>query len=230
VVGVGHKLVDELLAFPSGGNPEIEAAIEEFMQHKQELEEVRLGAEAAGSARVHCVHHACSCVCAWVCAQRVRELEGKAAAGGVKGLAAAQELAILTAGKDDTELNRIELTLQVSTVRRRCRWICCVRAALVRTTQLPDPATGKSRPAQPPIDACGRHSGGAAQSAQGGAQLRGSRAGHEVRTLTLSFTITITITPNPAPTLTLTHTVSITITSNPAPTLTLTHTVGISFT
>jgi hypothetical protein len=89
VVGVGHKLVDELLTFPSGGNPEIEAAIEEFMQHKEQLEE-----------------HA-------------RDLEAKAAAGGVKGLAATQELAILSAGKDDTELNRIELTLQAALRKAR---------------------------------------------------------------------------------------------------------------
>jgi hypothetical protein len=82
VVGVGHKLVDEVLTLPKGMNPEIEAAIEEFMEQKKLKE------------------------------KRIAELKANAEAGGVKGMAAKQELVILESG-DETETNRVELTLQV---------------------------------------------------------------------------------------------------------------------
>jgi hypothetical protein len=79
---VGFKLVDEVNNMPAGLNPAIEAAIEEFMEMKKQREE------------------------------RIRLLTEKAEKGGVKGLSAKQELAILESG-DSTEMNRVELTLQV---------------------------------------------------------------------------------------------------------------------
>lgn len=83
LANVGYKLVDELLHMPIGMNPQIEAAIEAFMERKKAREE------------------------------RIQLLTLKAEAGGVKGLSAKQELTILESG-DDTELNRIELTLQAA--------------------------------------------------------------------------------------------------------------------
>lgn len=82
VCGVGFKLVDEVLTLPKGLNPQIEAAIEEFMEQKKARE------------------------------AKVAALTAKAEAGGVKGLAAKQELVILESG-DETATNRVELTLQV---------------------------------------------------------------------------------------------------------------------
>jgi hypothetical protein len=83
IANVGFKLVDELLTMPAGMNPQIEAAIDEFMEKKKKREE------------------------------RIKELTEKAELGGVKAMAAKQELAILLAG-DDTEMNRVELTLQAA--------------------------------------------------------------------------------------------------------------------
>ena len=83
VTGVGYKLVDELLTLPKGLNPQIEAAIEEFMEKKKQRED------------------------------RIKMLSAKAELGGVKGLAAKQELTILESG-DETEMNRVELTLQAA--------------------------------------------------------------------------------------------------------------------
>jgi hypothetical protein len=83
VSNVGFKLVDELLTMPAGLNPQIEAAIDEFMEKKKEREE------------------------------KIKVLTEKAEKGGVKGLAAKQELTIILSG-DDTEMNRVELTLQAA--------------------------------------------------------------------------------------------------------------------
>ena len=84
LVGVGNKLVEELLTLPKGLNPAIEAALEEFTENKKARE------------------------------AKIKALEEKAAAGGVKGMAAKQELVILESGKDDTEMNRIEITLNAA--------------------------------------------------------------------------------------------------------------------
>jgi hypothetical protein len=46
--------------------------------------------------------------------QKIKDLTAKAEAGGVKGMAAKQELTILENAGDETELNRIELTLQAA--------------------------------------------------------------------------------------------------------------------
>eukprot|EP00615_Pteridomonas_danica_P017040 CAMPEP_0114383206 /NCGR_PEP_ID=MMETSP0102-20121206/4592_1 /TAXON_ID=38822 ORGANISM="Pteridomonas danica, Strain PT" /NCGR_SAMPLE_ID=MMETSP0102 /ASSEMBLY_ACC=CAM_ASM_000212 /LENGTH=406 /DNA_ID=CAMNT_0001539205 /DNA_START=21 /DNA_END=1241 /DNA_ORIENTATION=- len=83
IANVGYKLVDELLTMPAGMNPQIEAAIDEFMEKKKERE------------------------------NKIKELQEKADKGGVKGMAAKQELAIIMSG-DDTEMNRVELTLQAA--------------------------------------------------------------------------------------------------------------------
>mmetsp|Transcript_14221 Transcript_14221/g.42565 ORF Transcript_14221/g.42565 Transcript_14221/m.42565 type:complete len:214 (-) Transcript_14221:1522-2163(-) len=80
ITGVGPKLLDELFTLPQGLDPAIEHAIEAFTAHRREK------------------------------AAKMKQLEDKAAAGGVKGMAAAQELRILQSA-DGTEENRIELTL-----------------------------------------------------------------------------------------------------------------------
>ena len=80
LTGVGGMLLEELFTFPVGLDPEIEAAIEEFMKSKREKEAKRAA------------------------------LEAKAAAGGVKGLAAKNELFQLDAA-DSTGENRLEITL-----------------------------------------------------------------------------------------------------------------------
>lgn len=83
VIGVGNKLLEELFTFPQGLDPELERAIEAFTAHRREK------------------------------AAKMKALEDKAAAGGVKGMTAAQELRIMQSA-DQTEENRIELTLQAA--------------------------------------------------------------------------------------------------------------------
>jgi len=83
ITGVGDKLLEELFEPKSGLSPELVAAIEEFTQKKREKE------------------------------KKVKDLEAKAAAGGVKGAAAANELSQLQAS-DKTEFNRLELTLNAA--------------------------------------------------------------------------------------------------------------------
>ena len=83
VVGVGAKILEELFTFPQGMSPELEAAIEDFGVQKRARD------------------------------KKIKELSAKAAAGGVKGMAAKNELIILEHG-DMTEINRIELTLQAA--------------------------------------------------------------------------------------------------------------------
>jgi F actin bundling C terminal len=67
IIGVGDKLLEELFEPKSGLPPELIAAIEEFTAKKREKE------------------------------KKVKDLEVKAAAGGVKGSAAANELSQLEA-------------------------------------------------------------------------------------------------------------------------------------
>mmetsp|Transcript_32729 Transcript_32729/g.100788 ORF Transcript_32729/g.100788 Transcript_32729/m.100788 type:complete len:277 (-) Transcript_32729:11-841(-) len=80
VVDVGGKLVEELFTMPAGLSPQLEAALEAFAEDKKKRE------------------------------AKIKELTEKADKGGVKGMAAKQELRILESG-DTTEMNRIELTL-----------------------------------------------------------------------------------------------------------------------
>ena len=81
--GVGAKLLEELFTMPAGLSPQLEAALEAFADNKKKRE------------------------------AKVKELTAKAEKGGVKGMAAKQELVILESG-DKTEMNRIELTLQAA--------------------------------------------------------------------------------------------------------------------
>ncbi len=67
LVGVGDKLLDELLEPKSGLPPELVNAIEEFTHKKREKE------------------------------HKLKELEARAAAGGVKGVAAQNEIVQLEA-------------------------------------------------------------------------------------------------------------------------------------
>jgi len=83
VVGVGDKLLEELFEPKSGLPPDLVAAIEEFTAKKREKE------------------------------HKVKDLEAKAAAGGVKGAAATNELSQLQAS-DKTEFNRLEVTLNAA--------------------------------------------------------------------------------------------------------------------
>jgi len=90
VVNVGHKLVDELLTMPKGMSPQLEAAIESFTEEKKARE------------------------------KKIAALQKKAEAGGVKGMAAKNELIILEQG-DQTEINRLELTLMAAKRRANRR-------------------------------------------------------------------------------------------------------------
>jgi len=83
VVGVGEKILDELFYPKVGLPPELIEAIEAFTAKKKELE------------------------------ARRKDLESKAAQGGVKGNAAANELAQLDAS-DKTAMNRQEVTLDAA--------------------------------------------------------------------------------------------------------------------
>jgi len=80
VVGVGDKLLDELFTMPFGLSPELEKAIEEFTAAKKEKE------------------------------AKVKKLNEVIKAGGVKGLAAENEIKQIEAA-DSTASNRIEITL-----------------------------------------------------------------------------------------------------------------------
>eukprot|EP01139_Manchomonas_bermudensis_P019085 Amastigsp_a676360_285.p2 type:complete len:271 gc:universal Amastigsp_a676360_285:38-850(+) len=83
ITGVGEALLEELFTMPSNLDPELEAAIERFMAEKRARE------------------------------SRMKELGEKAAAGGVKGLTAKNELEQMLAA-DTTEMNRTELTLEAA--------------------------------------------------------------------------------------------------------------------
>jgi len=83
LTGIGHKLVDELLTLPKGMNPQLTAAIESFTEAKKARE------------------------------AKIKALQAKADKGGVKGMAAKQELTIMES-EDSTEINRVELTLQAA--------------------------------------------------------------------------------------------------------------------
>jgi len=84
--GVGDMLLEELFTMPMGINPEIEEAIAAFMADKKAKE------------------------------AKMTDLQQKADIGGVKGLAAKNELAQMNA-VDSTQENKTELTLQAA--RRR---------------------------------------------------------------------------------------------------------------
>jgi hypothetical protein len=86
VTGVGDKLLDQLFTAAVGIDPEIEEAIEELMNKKR--------------AKM----------------DHVKSLEDLAEKGGVKGLAAKNELEQLNQ-EDQTEMNRMEITLNAA--RRR---------------------------------------------------------------------------------------------------------------
>jgi len=83
VTGVGDKLLEELFEPKSGLPPDLVAAIEEFTRKKREKD------------------------------AQIKDLEAKAAQGGVKGAAAANELLQVQAA-DRTEFNRLELTLNAA--------------------------------------------------------------------------------------------------------------------
>lgn len=83
VTGVGPKLLEELFTFPAALSPELEAAIEEFTAKKKARE------------------------------QKATDLHTRAAQGGVKGLAAANEIKQMEA-EDTTDLNRMEITLNAA--------------------------------------------------------------------------------------------------------------------
>jgi len=83
IVGVGPKLLEELFTMPLGLDPELEKAIEEFTAKKKAREE------------------------------KFNDLYAKAALGGVKGLAANNEIKQLES-QDQTEMNRIEITLNAA--------------------------------------------------------------------------------------------------------------------
>jgi hypothetical protein len=80
LTGVGAELMDELFTLPLGLDPALEAAIEEFASTKRKAE------------------------------AKLKKLEVKAEAGGVKGMAAANEIKQIETA-DTTNMNRIELTL-----------------------------------------------------------------------------------------------------------------------
>lgn len=83
VTGVGPQLLEELFTLPIGLDPALEKAIEEFTAQKRARE------------------------------TKMKELQEKSEAGGVKGLAAKNELAQLLS-EDTTSMNRIELTLNAA--------------------------------------------------------------------------------------------------------------------
>ena len=86
IKGVGPILLEELFTLPVGLDPELEAALEEFTA-KKKAEEAKL-----------------------------RVLEEKAALGGVKGLAAQNEIKQIESA-DKTDERRIELTLNAAKKR-----------------------------------------------------------------------------------------------------------------
>ena len=80
ITEVGAKLLEELFSMPAGLSPQLEEALETFAAEKKARQ------------------------------KKVDALTAKAEAGGVKGMAARQELRILESG-DETETNKLELTL-----------------------------------------------------------------------------------------------------------------------
>ena len=80
ITAVGEKLLEELFSMPAGLSPQLEEALETFAAEKKARQ------------------------------KKVDALTAKAEAGGVKGMAARQELRILESG-DETETNKLELTL-----------------------------------------------------------------------------------------------------------------------
>ena len=80
LTGVGGMCLEELFETPNGVSKEILDAIDSFMEKKQAREEL------------------------------IKELTKKAEAGGVKGMAAKNELLALE-NEDKTEMNRVEITL-----------------------------------------------------------------------------------------------------------------------
>merc|ERR1712232_132592 len=83
VTGVGNILLDELFTLPLGLDPALEAAIEEFTATKKARE------------------------------AKMKELQERADKGGVRGMAAKNELEQLV-GQDTTDMNRLELTLNAA--------------------------------------------------------------------------------------------------------------------
>jgi len=83
VVGVGRELLDELFTLPAGLDPALAKAIEDFMAQKRARE------------------------------AKIKELEVKAAAGGVRGLAAGNEIKQMES-QDLTAMNKMEITLNAA--------------------------------------------------------------------------------------------------------------------
>lgn len=83
LTGVGEIMLDELFTLPIGLPAELEEAIEKFTETVRKRE------------------------------NRLTDLRKKAAAGGVKGMAAKNEIIIMEK-EDPTELNRLELTLNAA--------------------------------------------------------------------------------------------------------------------
>ncbi|KAI3636024.1 hypothetical protein MIR68_002474 [Amoeboaphelidium protococcarum] len=83
VTGVGEKLIDQLFAVAKGVDPEVMKAIEEFTAMKKQRD------------------------------GKIQDLSDKAALGGVKGKAAANELEQMKT-EDLTDMNRIEITLNAA--------------------------------------------------------------------------------------------------------------------
>jgi len=83
VVGVGPQLLDELFTLPMGLDPALAKAIEDFMAQKRTRE------------------------------AKVKTLEATAAAGGVKGLTAGNELKQMES-QDLTAMNKMEITLNAA--------------------------------------------------------------------------------------------------------------------
>jgi hypothetical protein len=86
VVGVGPQLLDQLFTPPVGLDPELEAAIEAFTAQKRAREE------------------------------KLKDLNAKVALGGVKGMAAQNEIKQMEAA-DMTDMNRVEITLTAAKKR-----------------------------------------------------------------------------------------------------------------
>jgi hypothetical protein len=83
VTSVGDFLVEELFTFPIGLDPALQKAIDEFLASKKQKEE------------------------------KIKNLQQKAALGGVKGLTAQAELLQIGA-QDQTGENRVEITLKAA--------------------------------------------------------------------------------------------------------------------
>jgi len=83
ISGVGPQLLDELFTIPVGLPPELERAIAEFMAQKRQRE------------------------------TKLKDLETAAAAGGVRGLAATNEIKQMES-QDSTAMNRLEVTLNAA--------------------------------------------------------------------------------------------------------------------